>query len=200
MRSKNKETMTEIERFVREYNDQYGRSPTMQQIGDGVGISKPTTYRYIKQMAEDGIIDYCGVRSITSARIRAEATSAPIVGSIACGTPILAVENIEEYVRLPVSLFGRGNFFILRAKGDSMIEVGIEDGDLVLIRQQDSADPGQIVVALVDDEATLKRYYPEPKKHRIRLHPENSRMDDIYVPYCQVQGVAVKVLKDLEDK
>ena len=80
-----------------------------------------------------------------------------------------------------------------------MIEVGIEGGDLVLIRQQDTADPGQIVVALVDNEdATLKRYFPEPEKHRVRLHPENSSMDDIYVPDCVIQGVAVKVLKDLE--
>ena len=79
-----------------------------------------------------------------------------------------------------------------------MIEAGIEDGDLVLIRQQNVADEGQIVVALIDDEATLKRFYPEPQKHRIRLHPENSYMDDIIVDHCEIQGVAVKVLKDLE--
>ena len=79
-----------------------------------------------------------------------------------------------------------------------MIEAGIEDGDLVLIRQQNVADEGQIVVALIDDEATLKRFYPEPQKHRIRLHPENSRMEDIFVARCGIQGVAVKVLKDLE--
>ena len=95
-------------------------------------------------------------------------------------------------------IFGKGNFFILRAYGDSMIEAGIDNGDLVLIRQQNYADEGQIVVALMEDEATLKRFYPEPKKHRIRLHPENSRMDDIYVDNCEIQGVAVKVLKDLE--
>ena len=122
----------------------------------------------------------------------------PILGRIACGIPKFAEENIEEYVRLPVALFGKGNFFILRAYGDSMIEAGIDDGDLVLIRQQNYADEGQIVVALMEDDATLKRYYPEPENQRIRLHPENSRMDDIYVDYCEIQGVAVKVLKDLE--
>ena len=78
-----------------------------------------------------------------------------------------------------------------------MIEAGISDGDLVLVRQQSTAEPGQIVVALIDDEATLKRFYPEPEYHRIRLHPENETMDDIYVENCLVQGVAVKVLKDL---
>ena len=88
--------------------------------------------------------------------------------------------------------------FILRAYGDSMIEAGIDDGDLVLIRQQNYADDGQIVVALMEDEATLKRFYPEPEKHRVRLHPENSAMEDIIVDNCVIQGVAVKVLKDLE--
>ena len=123
----------------------------------------------------------------------------PVLGVISGGIPKFAEENIEEYIRLPVSLFGTGKFFILRAYGDSMIEVGIDDGDLVLIRQQETASAGQIVVALINNEdATLKRYYPEPEKHRVRLHPENSRMDDIIVPDCAIQGVAVKVLKDLE--
>ena len=122
----------------------------------------------------------------------------PILGKVSCGVPKFAEENIEEYVRLPVALFGRGQFFILRANGASMIEADINDGDLVLIRQQNYADEGQIVVALMDDEATLKRYYPEPENQRIRLHSENSQMDDIYVSDCIIQGVAVKVLKDLE--
>lgn len=200
MRSKNRETMLEIEQFVQDYVDKYGRSPSMKEVGDKVGISVASAYRYITAMANEGMINYCGVRGITSTRGNTEVVSMPIVGDVACGTPILAEENIEEYVRMPVSLIGRGKFFILRAKGDSMIEVGIEDGDLVVIRQQDVADPGQIVVALIDDEATLKRYYPEPRQRRIRLHPENSEMDDMLVESCQVQGVAVKVLKDLEGR
>jgi repressor LexA len=79
-----------------------------------------------------------------------------------------------------------------------MINAGIHTGDLVLIREQSSAEPGQIVVALMETEATLKRYYPEPENNRIRLHPENDQMEDIYVPSCEIQGVAVKVIKDLE--
>ena len=78
-----------------------------------------------------------------------------------------------------------------------MIEAGIDDGDLVLMREQNTAEPGQIVSALIEDEATLKRFYPEPKNKRIRLHPENSALKDIYVENCIVQGVAVKVIKDL---
>lgn len=198
MRSKDKTLMADIEKFVSDYTDSNGISPTMQEVADGVGSSKATVQRYIAQLCEDGILDYSGYRTMTSTKTKAAAIRVPVLGTIACGIPKFAEENIEEYVRLPVALFGKGNFFILRAYGDSMIEAGIDNGDLVLIRQQNYADEGQIVVALMEDEATLKRFYPEPKKHRIRLHPENSRMDDIYVDNCEIQGVAVKVLKDLE--
>lgn len=198
MRSKDKTLMAAIEKFVSDYTDSNGISPTMQEVADGVGSSKATVQRYIAQLCEDGILDYSGYRTMTSTKTKAAAIRVPVLGTIACGIPKFAEENIEEYVRLPVALFGKGNFFILRAYGDSMIEAGIDNGDLVLIRQQNYADEGQIVVALMGDEATLKRFYPEPKKHRIRLHPENSRMDDIYVDNCEIQGVAVKVLKDLE--
>lgn len=198
MRSKDKTLMAAIEKFVSDYTDSNGISPTMQEVADGVGSSKATVQRYIAQLCEDGILDYSGYRTMTSTKTKAAAIRVPVLGTIACGIPKFAEENIEEYVRLPVALFGKGNFFILRAYGDSMIEAGIDNGDLVLIRQQNYADQGQIVVALMEDEATLKRFYPEPQKHRIRLHPENSRMDDIYVDNCEIQGVAVKVLKDLE--
>lgn len=198
MRNKDKTLMAAIEKFVSDYTDSNGISPTMQEVADGVGSSKATVQRYIAQLCEDGILDYSGYRTMTSTKTKAAAIRVPVLGTIACGIPKFAEENIEEYVRLPVALFGKGNFFILRAYGDSMIEAGIDNGDLVLIRQQNYADEGQIVVALMEDEATLKRFYPEPKKHRIRLHPENSRMDDIYVDNCEIQGVAVKVLKDLE--
>lgn len=198
MRSKDKTLMAAIEKFVSDYTDNNGISPTMQEVADGVGSSKATVQRYIAQLCEDGILDYSGYRTMTSTKTKAAAIRVPVLGTIACGIPKFAEENIEEYVRLPVALFGKGNFFILRAYGDSMIEAGIDNGDLVLIRQQNYADEGQIVVALMEDEATLKSFYPEPKKHRIRLHPENSRMDDIYVDNCEIQGVAVKVLKDLE--
>jgi repressor LexA len=198
MRSKDKTLMAAIEKFVSDYTDSNGISPTMQEVAEGVGSSKATVQRYIAQLCEDGILDYSGYRTMTSTKMKAAAIRVPVLGTIACGIPKFAEENIEEYVRLPVALFGKGNFFILRAYGDSMIEAGIDNGDLVLIRQQNYADEGQIVVALMEDEATLKRFYPEPKKHRIRLHPENSHMDDIYVDNCEIQGVAVKVLKDLE--
>lgn len=198
MRTKDKTLMAAIEKFVSDYTDSCGISPTMQEVADGVGSSKATVQRYITQMCEDGIINFSGWRTMTSTKAKVQVVRVPVLGRIACGIPKFAEENIEEYVKLPVALFGKGDFFILRAYGDSMIEAGIDDGDLVLIRQQNYADEGQIVVALMEDEATLKRFYPEPENQRIRLHPENSRMEDIYVDNCEIQGVAVKVLKDLE--
>ena len=126
-----------------------------------------------------------------------EMISVPVLGKVSCGEPKFAEENIEEYVKLPVTLFGSGDYFLLRANGDSMIDAGIDNSDLVLVRQQNYADAGQIVVALGEDEATLKRWYPEPENRRIRLHPENSEMEDIYMESCVIQGVAVKVIKDL---
>lgn len=198
MRSKDKTLMAAIEKFVCDYTDKTGISPTMQEVADGVGSSKATVQRYIAQLCEDGVLDYSGYRTMTSTKTKMQAVRVPVLGTIACGIPKYAEENIEEYVRLPVALFGQGNFFILRAYGDSMVEAGIGDGDLVLIRQQNYADEGQIVVALIEDDATLKRFYPEPENGIIRLHPENHTMEDIIVENCIIQGVAVKVLKDLE--
>ena len=123
-----------------------------------------------------------------------------LVGTIACGTPTLAEENIEEYVDLPSSIFGTGEFFILRASGDSMIEAGIDSGDLVVVKRQSYARAGEIVVALLETETTLKTYYPEPAKSRVRLHPENSSMKDIIVKSCEIQGVATHIIKKVRKK
>ena len=126
-----------------------------------------------------------------------ETTPVHLLGSIACGPFNFGEENILETYRFPTSFTGEGEFFLLRTFGESMINAGIEPGDLVLIRQQNAAHPGEIVVVSVGDETTLKRYYPEPGKGRIRLHPENESMEDMYVRDCLIQGVAVKVIKDL---
>ncbi len=199
---KNAELITGIEECIDAYKEKNnGASPSVREIADELGVNYSTVSRYLKHMREQGMIDYEGHRNITTSegrKTKSETMRVAVLGSVSCGVPKFAEENIEEYVRLPVALFGRGDFYILRANGDSMINAGIEDGDLVLIRQQNYANEGQIVVALMEDEATLKRYYPEPNRRRIRLHPENDSMRDIFVANCIIQGVAVKVLKDLE--
>ena len=198
---KNAGLFNDIEKYVNEYKEKYsGASPSVREMADALGVNYSTVSRYLKQMKEEGIIEYDGHRNIITRenkRTQSETMKVAVLGSIACGIPKFAEENIEEYIRLPISLIGSGYFFILRANGDSMINAGIYDGDLVLIRQQNYAASGQIVVALMEDEATLKRYYPEPEKRRVRLHPENDDMKDIYVSKCFIQGIAVKVIKDL---
>lgn len=201
MRTKNAELFPVIENFINDYREAHNTSPSVQQIADHIGLSKTMASRYLADMQERGVIVMEGHRNISTRetkRTRSETVKVPVLGSVSCGIPKFAEENIEEYIRLPVALFGRGDFYILRANGDSMIEANINDGDLVVVRHQNHATEGQIVVALMEDEATLKRYYPEPQNQRVRLHPENSTMRDIYVDDCVIQGVAVKVLKDLE--
>lgn len=201
MRSKNQEYFTLLERYIDTYTDSHGVSPSTREIAAGTGLSLATVSRYLSYMRENGMIDYVGQRNIITQRKRMTSTGSnkvPLLGAVSCGIPKFAEGNIEEYVQLPTALFGKGDFFLLRASGDSMIEAGIDNGDLVLIKHQDHAEPGQIVVALIgDDEATLKRFYPEPQHGIIRLHPENPALDDIIVENCAIQGIAVHVMKSL---
>ena len=201
MRSKNQEYFTLLERYIDTYTDSHGVSPSTREIAAGTGLSLATVSRYLSYMRENGMIDYVGQRNIVTQRKRMTSTGSnkvPLLGSVSCGIPKFAEGNIEEYVQLPTALFGKGDFFLLRASGDSMIEAGIDNGDLVLVKHQDHAEPGQIVVALIgDDEATLKRFYPEPQNGIIRLHPENPALDDIIVENCSIQGIAVHEMKSL---
>ena len=199
MRRRNVELMNRIIEFAEQYYLENSSSPSVRTIADKFGIGVSTAYRYLLEMDQRGLITYDGKR-ISNDRIEklnsnSGVIRAAVVGSIACGIPNLAEENVEEYVSLPRSMFGDGEFFILRANGESMIDAGIETGDLVVIRKQACAEDGQIVVALVEDEATLKRLYRD--KGKVRLHPENRAMDDIIVDDGIIQGVAVKVIKDL---
>lgn len=197
MRSKDPDIMKRIVDFVEAYHLDYNSSPSLRVIADGVGIGSTTVYRYLMEMNERGMICYDGkaIRNEKIDKSQRGTIRAAVIGRIACGIPNLAEQHVEGYVNLPESLFGQGNFYILRASGCSMTEAGIDDGDLVVIREQNTAEDGQIVVALVDDEATLKRFFHEGD--RIRLHPENPRMKDIFVTDCRIQGVAVKVIHDL---
>ena len=142
---------------------------------------------------------YYGIETMEMKRTPKKFAVMPIVGSIACGSPILAEENIESYLSISPEFLGPGEFFILRAKGESMINAGINDGDLVIIKKQSTADEGQIVVALTEEgECTLKRYYLDRRRRKIRLHPENDEMEDMCFDKIQIQGVAVKIIQDIK--
>ena len=201
MQHKSSDLMLNIIDFIDNEYSIKGRVPTMQEIADCFNISKGCVSKYIKEMVNNNLIEYKGgsrgIVTKSMKKTKQGIVEIAVVGSIACGTPLLAEENIESYLPISKEFLGNGNYFILKAKGNSMINAGICDGDYVIVRQQESAEEGQIVVALIDDEATLKRFYRDKKAKKIRLHPENTEMQDMYFDNIVIQGIAVKVIKDL---
>ena len=204
MRSKNPELMKEICTYLSDYYRDRRSSPSVNEIAKAAGIAKTTAYRYLVDMNERGMISYDG-HTIETPQIDKCVSgyfSAPIVGSIHCGDPETEEEHVEEYVSLPESIFGKGQFYILRASGDSMVDAGIEDGDLVVIKKQDTASVGDIVVALDEDsQNTLKTFdgIDEESGYAI-LKYENRRKyrnKVIRVRELVVQGVAKHVIKAL---
>lgn len=176
------------------------RNPNAKEVAEIINKPQTTVYRYVLKMAEEGSLQYSADNGISTSQTEKFSTNeivVALVGSITCGPLSFAEENITEYFKLPASLFGRGEFFALYANGDSMINAGINDGDLLLIRKQNTAEEGQIVVALVDDETTLKRFYKDDKNKRFILHPENEKYNDIIVDDLVIQGIVTKVLKDV---
>ena len=199
MRSKNPDLMNKICKYAEQYYLQNGHSPSTSNIANAIGISRATAYRYLLAMDDNGMIEYDGqeIHTAVTKKLSKDITQMAIVGSVSCGSPEYEEENVEEYVSLPTAIFGKGDFFILRASGDSMIEAGIDDGDLVVIRKQIFADDGDIIVALIDNQNTLKRLYHDNKNKKIILHPENRKLKDIVVDECAIQGVACHVIKAL---
>ena len=195
-RKRNPEMMKKISSFVEEYFFKYHRSPTMQKIADELGVSKSTAYYYINEMAEKGMLSYDG-RTIATTSMQKSIYSvnrSPMIGNIVCGTPEYSEENFEGYVTLPESLFGTGDYFVLRTHGNSMIDAGIEEGDMVVVSKQNTVNIGDIVVALVDNETTLKTYMQNDEGIMF-LRPQNKSMEDIYPENCYIQGVAKYIIK-----
>ena len=204
MRYKSPELMKEICTFVSDYYRDRRSSPSVNDIARAVGIAKTTAYRYLVDMNERGMISYDG-HSIETPQIDKCTSgyfSAPIVGSIHCGDPETEEEHVEEYVSLPESIFGQGEFYILRATGDSMVDAGIEDKDLIVIRKQDTASVGDIVVALDEDsQNTLKTFdgIDDESGYAILRYENQEKYPDkvIRVRELVVQGVAKHVIKAL---
>lgn len=198
MKHRNTAHMEQIVTFVNDWYRDHHTSPSGRKIAAGTGIPLTTVQRMLKTMTENGVIDYDGETVVTelSSKGREETTSVGIIGSIPCGNLALEEEAVEEIVQLPTAIFGKGNLFLLHASGDSMTGAGIDDGDLVLIRKQEEAHNGDIVVAFIEGEGnTLKRY----KKYgrTVFLHPENPKYTDIPLKDCKIQGVAINVIKRL---
>ncbi len=203
MRSKSSELKREIYSFVNGWIRENGSSPSLKNIAERMNVSRTTVYRYLQEMDRDGVVSYSGDAIETKEQNRRNRmlSGAVLVGSIPCGEAVPEEEYVEDYMNIPSSLFGTGEFYILRASGDSMEDAGISDGDLVVIRKQPTAQPGDIVVALVDqDRNTLKRFAGFDSEKKAVLEYMNEEMypgRKITVDSLVVQGVAHNVIKTL---
>jgi repressor LexA len=200
----------EIWKFLTDYVDEHGYPPTVREIGEAVGLASPSTvHAHLANLERAGLIkrDPTKPRALELRRDpkpeparAADVHKLPLVGEIAAGGPLLAEQNVEEYVAVPEPLARGSEEFLLRVKGDSMINAGILDGDIVVVRREQTAENGDIVVALagedeVADEATVKRFFKE--SGRIRLQPENDELEPIFADHVQILGKVTGVFRSL---
>ena len=197
MRTYDEGLLIQLSDYIYEEQKKYAKSPGYRKImrrfpRQFSSLSK--VMRYVDILEAQGIIqrEQDGKISVDD-RFTANAVNVPLVGAAACGQPILAIQDIEDTYALPANLFGTGELVMVRVKGTSMIDIGISDGDLVVVRKQRTAEYGQIILAMIDGEATIKEYRPE--KEQVVLHPRNKNMKDIVVKECEVFGVVVGNIK-----
>ena len=190
-----------------------GYGPTVREICSDLGLCSPSTVHvHLKTLEQKGYIvrdplksrsislspEYSKTKKAKASAVKpsfSKVVDVPLVGNVAAGEPILAEENITDTISLPTDIVGDAPSFMLSVRGDSMVEVGINDGDYVVVKEQPIADNGDIVVAIIDDGATVKRFYKE--KGHIRLQPENSSMEPIIVSECLIAGKVVAVFRRL---
>jgi repressor LexA len=193
----------EIFDFIRKYSAKYGYPPTVRDIGKAVGLaSSSTVHAHLANLEKIGLLRRDPSkpraielldRAVESVKGIVRTEGLPLVGSVAAGNPILAEENVEEYVSVPEIAGGRDGEYLLRIRGDSMKEAGILEGDYVVVRPQDTANDGEVVVALLGEEATVKRFFRE--SDHIRLQPENESMEPIRSKEVKVLGRVVGLLR-----
>ena len=199
MRYKNTETMEKIVKFANEYHRQFGKSPSTTEIANEVGLARGTAYTYLVAMRDRGMIEYDGKNIITNLflLVNHEHNNAPIVGRVVCGDATEEEEMVKEYIDLPSALFGNGELFLLEAYGDSMNLAGINAGDYVVVRKQQTASEGELVIALTNGENNLKRISFDNKKKKIILMPESD--NPIHKPKMydrvDIQGVVTHIIK-----
>jgi len=194
----------EIFDFIKKYSARYGYPPTVRDIGKAVGLaSSSTVHAHLANLEKVGMLrrDPTKPRAIelldkavgAAKSVVTGGGGLPLVGHVAAGQPILAEENIEDYVQVPAIAGGAEGEFVLAVRGDSMVEAGILDGDFVVVRSQDTAADGEIVVALVGEEATVKRFFKE--SDHVRLQPENVTMEPIRTRDVRILGRVVGVFR-----
>jgi repressor LexA len=201
------ERQRQILDFLTKYVDAHGYPPTVREIGEAVGLASPSTvHAHLANLERAGLLkrDPTKPRALELRRepkaVASDVHKLPLVGEIAAGGPLLAEENIEEYLAVPEPLSRGGEEFLLRVKGDSMVNAGILDGDIAVVERRQEARNGDIVVALAGedesaDEATLKRFFREDG--RVRLQPENDALEPIYAQHVQILGKVIGVFRQL---
>ena len=198
---KQRQTQERVLDFIKKVIQEKGYPPSVREIGEAVGLkSTSTVHGHLVRLERKGLLhrDSMKPRAMeilgNPAFFRSGNVSVPVLGRVAAGTPILAQENIEEYMQFPQDmLMGEGEYFALIIKGESMIEAGILDGDYVVVHKQSEASNGEIVVALIEDEATVKRFFKE--NGAFRLQPENQTMQPIIVPDVVILGKVVALYR-----
>ncbi|TEB06855.1 LexA repressor [Pelotomaculum schinkii] len=191
----------EILKVIKDNLRHKGYPPSVREIGQAVGLSSSSTvHGYLRKLEKKGYLrrDPTKPRAIEVLDPEGETVkciNVPLVGRVAAGLPLLAVENREELFTLPTHFTGTGEFFMLRVQGQSMIEAGILNGDMVVVRRQQDANNGDIVVALLEEEATVKRFFKE--KERVRLQPENRAMEPIYAKELQILGKVIGLVRKI---
>lgn len=190
----------EVYEFIKKYSQEKGYPPAVREICEAVGLSSTSTvHGHLKRLEKKGLIKRDSTKPraleiVEFANRKKEMIDIPIVGKVTAGEPILAVENIEDTFTIPLNYIkNRNDLFILKVKGESMIDAGILDGDLAIIEKTESALNGEIVVALIDNSATIKRFFKE--KDHIRLQPENKTMSPIIVEDCRILGKLVGIYR-----
>ena len=203
-----------ILKFIEKSVEENGYAPSVREIGKAVSLnSTATVHGYLARLQKEGYIKKENNKGRTLKLLKTssgadveekhkkdfytdrELVDVPLVGKITAGAPILAVENITDTFPIPIDFVGNSDSFMLTVRGESMIEAGILNGDYILVRKQNDANNGEIVVALIDEEATVKTFYKE--KDHIRLQPENSTMDPIIVPDCKILGKVIGVFRKM---
>ena len=195
MKKTNEKVVESVLNFIKETQKNEGKSPSYRQICRQMGFASVRTAQHsVLLLKKRGLISQEDNGQIATPinLSKGETIIAPLVGTVACGEPILAEENIEESFQLPTSIFGKKDTMLLRAKGDSMIGVGISDGDLIVAEICNQAEEGQIVVALIDDSATVKTLHF--KNNQAILHAENPKYKDIITNELKIQGVVKHVI------
>ena len=187
----------EVLDFITEYVRENAYSPTQKEIQENFGFkSLGSVQDYIKYLTNGGYLmnDSHSVRGLMPSTVQQNTEEIPLLGSVAAGTPIEAIEN-SDMIAVPVHMLGRGQYYALKVKGESMIEEGILNGDVAIIKHVTSAENGQIVVAVLENETTLKRYFKKSKQ--IELHPANKTMKPIIVKdkECEIRGLLVGLIR-----